>query len=129
MASTDRTGKGDHDAVSPTSYGPASGDRKDDLQKDVVEAERAHSAEFQKQPMQNYGKVDKELAQYVSDVRIDISPDENRRLRRLIDKRVLAIMITTYFLQAIDKGTLSFAAIMGIREDNGLHGQQVRALI
>jgi MFS family permease len=26
-------------------------------------------------------------------------------------------MVATYFLQALDKGTLSFASIMGIRED------------
>jgi len=39
---------------------------------------------------------------------------------------VLAIMIATYFLQAIDKGTMSFASIMGIREDTNLTGQDVR---
>jgi hypothetical protein len=34
-------------------------------------------------------------------------------------------MVFTYFLQALDKGTLSFAAIMNLREDLGLVGQQV----
>lgn len=33
-------------------------------------------------------------------------------------------MIFTYFLQALDKGTLSFAAIMGIKQDLHLVGQQ-----
>jgi MFS family permease len=42
----------------------------------------------------------------------------------MIDKRVLSIMIFTYFLQALDKGTLSFTVIMGIKTDLGLHGQQ-----
>lgn len=33
-------------------------------------------------------------------------------------------MIITYFLQAIDKGTLSFASIMGIRLDTNLQGPE-----
>ncbi|KAK3305253.1 general substrate transporter [Chaetomium strumarium] len=88
---------------------------------DIVEAERAQSPELQKSG-QNLSRMDKELAQYVSDAAIEISDEENTRLRRLIDKRVLLIMIATYFLQAIDKGTMSFASIMGIVEDTGLEG-------
>lgn len=70
-------------------------------------------------------RVDPEVAKYASASRVVISPEENKRLKRLIDKRVLSIMIFTYFLQALDKGTLSFASIMGIREDTGLVNQQV----
>lgn len=83
------------------------------------------STELEKPDLQSFGKIDKELAKYVGEGRIEISEAEDSRLRRLIDKRVLAIMITTYFLQAIDKGTMSFASIMGIREDTGLIHQQV----
>ncbi|RYP02468.1 hypothetical protein DL764_005795 [Monosporascus ibericus] len=68
----------------------------------------------------NYNKMDKELAKYAGDIRIEFTPEENSRLRKLIDKRVLVVMILTYFLQAIDKGTLSFAAIMKLPEDTGL---------
>ena len=42
----------------------------------------------------------------------------------MIDRRVLSVMVFTYFLQALDKGTLSFAVIMGIKDDLHLHGQQ-----
>ncbi|KAK4033530.1 general substrate transporter [Parachaetomium inaequale] len=122
---TPRTG--DRDAVSPANHASTVGDDKTDPYKDIVEAERAQSPEFEKSG-QNYSKMDKELAAYVSDTRIEISPEEDTRLRRLIDKRVLAIMITTYFLQAIDKGTLSFASIMGIVEDTNLHGQEYQWL-
>jgi hypothetical protein len=121
-------GTGNRDAVSAANDASTAGDHKADPYKDVVEAERAQSPEFEKSG-QNYSKMDKELAAYVSDTRIEISPEEDTRLRRLIDKRVLAIMITTYFLQAIDKGTLSFASIMGIVEDTNLQGQEVRPLI
>jgi hypothetical protein len=113
--------KDDHrDTVDPAGL-PAGGDEK----KDVTQLERTQSPEFDKSGLQNFNKMDKELAQYVSDARIHISDEEDKRLRRLIDKRVLAIMVTTYFLQAIDKGTMSFASIMGIVDDTGLKGQEV----
>lgn len=118
------TGPGDRDAVNPAGDGSTTGDQKTDPYKDIVEAERAQSPELEKSG-QNYGKIDKELAQYVSDTRIEISEEEDNRLRRLIDKRVLTIMIATYFLQAIDKGTMSFASIMGIVKDTNLQGQEV----
>ena len=47
----------------------------------------------------------------------------------MVDKRVLSIMIFTYFLQALDKGTLSFTSIMGIKEDTHLVGQQVSLIL
>lgn len=97
-----------------------------DDEHDLGEVERTLSPELDKGDQPRYDKVDKELAQYVADEAFEISETENARLRKLIDKRILAIMITTYFIQAIDKGTLSFSSIMGIREDTGLHDQQVR---
>lgn len=93
---------------------------------DINKVERVLSAEeveFSKNH-QDYSNVDKELAQYVSEARIEISPEKNDELRRMIDKRVLIVMVCTYFLQAIDKGTLSFASIMGIVDDTHLVGQE-----
>lgn len=77
---------------------------------------------------QNYDRMDDEVAKYASDHVIEISPEKNTLLRRAIDKRVLSIMIATYFLQALDKGTLSFSSIMGIQTDAHLHGQQYQWL-
>ncbi|KAL2793135.1 major facilitator superfamily domain-containing protein [Aspergillus keveii] len=65
-------------------------------------------------------RVDKEIAQYAGGEAIVIDEATNKRLRRMIDRRVLVIMVCTYFLQALDKGTMSFASIMGIREHAGL---------
>lgn len=70
-------------------------------------------------------RVDGEVAKYASEKAIHIDEATDKRLKRMIDKRVLTIMIFTYFLQALDKGTLSFASIMGIQKDTGLQGQQV----
>ena len=94
---------------------------------DLAEIERAHSVDpgLDKTDQVRYDKVDKELAQYINAEAVEISDADNNRLRRMIDKRVLVIMIATYFIQAIDKGTLSFASIMGIIKDTNLHGQQV----
>ncbi|GJN86902.1 hypothetical protein PLIIFM63780_010484 [Purpureocillium lilacinum] len=72
----------------------------------------------------NYDLVDKEVAEYVNETRIQIDDSTNRRLKRMIDKRILAVMIVTYFTQALDKGTMSFASIMGIIEDTNLASNQ-----
>lgn len=94
---------------------------------DIAQIERrpssTHDEALSKDHM-DYDRVDSEVAKYASDSAIQVPEEESRRLRRMIDKRVLTIMIFTYFLQALDKGTLSFAAIMGIRTDTKLHGQQ-----
>lgn len=55
--------------------------------------------------------MDDEVAKYAGAEAVQISEQESTRLRKMIDKRVLLIMIVTYFLQAIDKGTLSFAYV------------------
>jgi predicted DCC family thiol-disulfide oxidoreductase YuxK len=44
----------------------------------------------------------------------------------MINKRVLIAMVGTYLLQSLDKNVISYAAIMGIREDAHLVGQDVR---
>ena len=82
---------------------------------------------FEDDPKQaaDAGRVDPEVAKYAAQRAVHIDDETNKRLKGLIDKRVLLIMIGTYFLQALDKGTISFVAIMGLREDTNLVGQQV----
>lgn len=93
---------------------------------DISQVERVMSGGSDiKKDFMNYDRVDKDVAKYAANEHIEISQEENKRLKRMIDRRVLAIMILTYFLQALDKGTMSFASIMGIREDLNLHAQQV----
>ena len=60
---------------------------------------------------------------------VHVSEEDNKRLKKMIDRRVLVIMILTYFLQALDKGTMSFSSIMGIKTDAHLEdGQKVGSL-
>jgi septin family protein len=88
--------------------------------KEIAEVERVMSGETEgKADHADYDRIDAEVAKYAdaNAEAVHISEEENKRLKRLIDKRVLPIMIVTYFLQALDKGTMSFSSIMGIRND------------
>jgi hypothetical protein len=49
-----------------------------------------------------------------------------KRLRHIINKRVLTAMVGIYLLQQLDKNAVSYVAIMGIQEDAHLVGQHVR---
>lgn len=70
--------------------------------------------------------IDAEVANFFAsqDTPVVIDEATNRRLRWLVHKRVLLVMVVTYFAQTLDKGTINFASIMGIRTDTRLHGQQ-----
>jgi hypothetical protein len=73
----------------------------------------------------NYDLVDKEVAQYATETAIEIDEATNKRLKRMIDKRVLLVMMVTYLMQTLDKGALSFASIMGILDDAHLGDNEV----
>jgi hypothetical protein len=98
--------------------------RSDMDAKESYQLEEVLSASDKKSGM-NYDRVDPEIAKYASEKVVHIDEETNKRLKRLIDRRVLVIMVFTYFLQALDKGTLSFSSIMNLPKDTGLVGQQV----
>lgn len=103
---------------------PTSG--KDASMKEMNEVERVMSPDEElSKDHQDYNRMDAEVAKYATGEAIDISEPENKRLKKLIDKRVLSIMVFTYFLQALDKGTMSFTSIMGLQEDFHLVGTEL----
>jgi hypothetical protein len=111
---------------------PMTIERKEHTTKEAAHFEKEQSIERVMSPDDdlikdhtNYDRVDPDVAKYAGQVGVEISEAESQRLKKMINKRVLAIMVFTYFLQALDKGTMSFASIMHIREDLHLHGQQV----
>lgn len=73
----------------------------------------------------SFGRVDREVAEYMGAAGALIDEETDKRLKRMIDRRVLVIMIITYFLQALDKGTMSFASIMDLIKDTHLKDQEV----
>ncbi|KAL8404736.1 hypothetical protein RB594_009560 [Gaeumannomyces avenae] len=93
--------------------------------KEMVEAvpETLEDVETSK-PRAQGDLVDSEVAKYASDAPIDIDESTNKRLKRMIDMRVLSVMVVTYLIQSLDKGTMSYASIMGIIEDTKLQGQE-----
>lgn len=73
----------------------------------------------------NFSRVDKEIQTYFSRGQIEIDEATNKRRKRLIDPRILVIMVCTYFLQALDKGTISFSSILGTKQDTNLRWTEV----
>ncbi|CAK7214050.1 hypothetical protein SCUCBS95973_002014 [Sporothrix curviconia] len=56
--------------------------------------------------------------------RVIVSPADNKRILRKIDLVILPIILVVYFLQALDKATLSYASVFGLITDTGLVGTQ-----
>jgi Major Facilitator Superfamily. len=51
-----------------------------------------------------------------------LTPENNKRVLRKIDLRLLPILLSIYFLQQLDKSTLSYASVFGLVEKAHLHG-------
>jgi hypothetical protein len=50
-------------------------------------------------------------------------PIQLKKLVRKIDLTIAPLLAAVYFLQFLDKTTLSYTAVMGIRKDTHLEGQ------
>ncbi|PVH76097.1 allantoate permease [Cadophora sp. DSE1049] len=55
--------------------------------------------------------------------RVVLSEADNKRILRKIDLTILPIMLGVYFLQQLDKSTLSYASVFGLVEDANLKGE------
>ncbi len=64
-----------------------------------------------------------ELLDSVS-ARIPLTAADNRRILRKIDVVILPILLTVYFLQALDKATLAYASVFGLITDTNLQGEE-----
>ncbi|PWY76268.1 MFS general substrate transporter [Aspergillus heteromorphus CBS 117.55] len=53
-----------------------------------------------------------------------LTAENNARVLREIDLRLLPILLGIYFLQQLDKSTLSYASVFGLVEKAHLHGQE-----
>lgn len=57
-------------------------------------------------------------------VRRPVDAETNKRLLRKIDLHIMPLICIVYFLQYIDKTSISYASVTGIIQDTGLHGNQ-----
>jgi len=73
---------------------------------------------------QNIAGKDKaaEFLQHANQV-VTVTPSENTRILRKIDLTILPIMLAVYFLQGLDKATLSYASVFGLVKDAHLGGE------
>jgi sugar phosphate permease len=55
-----------------------------------------------------------------SNVNFDPNSEEAKRVLRKIDMRIMPMVFFTYTIMLMDKNTLSFAAIMGLKTDTNL---------
>ncbi|BCS30464.1 putative MFS transporter [Aspergillus puulaauensis] len=65
-------------------------------------------------------------AQFLATVGGDrtFTPEEEKKVLRRIDLRVLPLLLGAYFFQQLDKSSLSYVSIFGLVEDANLVGQQ-----
>jgi hypothetical protein len=63
-----------------------------------------------------------ELLQQANEIVI-VTPEENARILRKIDLTILPILLSVYFLQGLDKTTLSYASVFGLVRDAHLGGE------
>ncbi|KAL5526554.1 hypothetical protein ACEPAF_8278 [Sanghuangporus sanghuang] len=56
--------------------------------------------------------------------RVVVTPEENRRILRMVDLHVLPVMLLVYFLQQLDKSSLSYTSVFGIVEEANLVGSE-----
>lgn len=64
--------------------------------------------------------MDKAAALLASNERIVVTPEMNKRVLRKIDLVLLPILLSVYFLQSLDKTTLSYASVFGLIQDANL---------
>lgn len=60
----------------------------------------------------------------IGDDRVELTEEDNKRIRRRTDLYLLPILIWMYFLQISDKTTLGYGATFGLQKDTGLTGSQ-----
>lgn len=58
-----------------------------------------------------------------ADPTITVTPEDDARILRKIDLTILPILLVVYFLQQLDKSTLSYASVFGIIQNAHLVGQ------
>ena len=79
---------------------------------------------FSTRSSRNDGDVALKLFSTAEDMNQPIDPEEERKLIRKVDFLILPLIAVNYAFFYIDKTTLSYSAIFGIREDLNLHGKQ-----
>lgn len=118
----------DADPITPISGSPgdSSPDNKDEMKPSTIHQEDVATEEHSKWKVSKSGDGDTAMALFHSptEVHEPIDPEEERKLVWKIDLMILPYLAVCYAFFYIDKTTLSYAAIFGIRDDLHLVGTE-----
>lgn len=116
------------DSITPPTDSPngSSSDVKDEIKPSVVHNEDITSMEHSKWKVSKAGDGDIAMALFDNPEELHeaIDPEDERKLVRKIDFMILPYLAVCYAFFYIDKTTLSYAAIFGIRDDLNLVGTE-----
>ena len=90
-------------------------------QNDTVENVETH---YDEKRAVDLSHKDKAAAFLQNQERLEVTPEENKRIVKRIDLRLLPILLAVYFLQQLDKSVLSYSSVFGLIEDAKLVGQE-----
>ncbi|KAI5861985.1 major facilitator superfamily domain-containing protein [Durotheca rogersii] len=63
-------------------------------------------------------------ANLIGDQTVELTEEDNKRIRRKTDRHILTVLVWVYFLQILDKSALGYGAILGMREECNLTGNE-----
>lgn len=114
------------DIISPSVPYQGALDTKDETKNAVEHREHIDTVEDPTEWSKINLKDDGDVAQtlFATQAHEPIDPAEEARVVRKIDLMILPYLAVCYAFFYIDKTTLSYAAIFGIREDLNIHGEQ-----
>jgi hypothetical protein len=67
--------------------------------------------------------ADETYESYKNGKDLDVDPAEYKRVLRKIDLRIIPILFVTYMLQYLDKNSINFASVYGLKKGTHLTGQ------
>jgi hypothetical protein len=94
--------------------------KSDAVMADITKAE-VETIESMNKPTQTARGKDKAAELLAANDRIVVTPEDNKRVLRKIDLMILPILLSVYFLQSLDKTTLSYASVFGLIKDAKLN--------
>jgi hypothetical protein len=94
--------------------------KSDAAMADITKAE-VETTESINKPTQTARGKDKAAELLAANDRIVVTPEDNKRVLRKIDLIILPILLSVYFLQSLDKTTLSYASVFGLISDAKLN--------
>ena len=107
-------------------YQPGHGDHRPPSPVNLQE--KRHASVAAENILKHSHDADEAMKAYESGEIIEIDEATNKRLLKIIDRNLLPLMCVVYGLNYLDKTTLSYASVMGIKKDIHLVGNDYQWL-